>query len=425
MDGRLIGGRYRLLEPLGTGGTSAVWRATDERTGRPVAVKLLHPHLAADPAARERLQREAFAMGGIDHPNVVAVRDLILDEERPALIMDLVEGRSLAEAVTTGALPEADALRIAAESAAGLAAVHAAGLIHRDLKPANILLGADGRARVTDLGIAADADAGDAALTATDGVAGTLRYLAPERLLGEPATPSTDVWGLGVVLVEMLTGAPAFPASSIQARVDAAGQGVLRPDGVTDPVWAIIERATADDPAARYATAQAMAADLHQVAPGSPEVGAAGDVDAWADTAVIPLPVAPAPSGPAATPAALAAASPAAWPAAPVAEPSTADESRERRRAVPLLPLLGAALLVFVLAVAALGVGADAPAGSGEPAAGASAPATPNAVASDAPSPSAPVEDDSEAADHGDSSDDGEPGKGKGRGNGKGKGRDD
>ncbi|MGK2851745.1 MAG: serine/threonine-protein kinase [Candidatus Limnocylindrales bacterium] len=414
MDGRLIGGRYRLLEPRGMGGTAAVWRATDERTGRPVAVKLLHPHLAADQAARERLQREALAMGGIDHPHVVAVRDLILDDDRPALIMDFIEGQSLAEAIaTTGAVPEADALRIASEAADGLAAVHAAGLVHRDLKPANILLGKDGRARVTDLGIAASADPGEAALTATDGVAGTLRYLAPERLLGEPATPATDVWGLGVVLVEMLTGVAAFPATSIQARVGAAGQGVVRPDGVGDPVWAVIERATADDPTTRYATAEALAADLRRLAPVPAVAAAASDVDPWADTAVIALPVAAAPPD-----LATAAPIPAMAPASPpVGGPSATHGESARRRRMPLIPLAGAAVLVLVFAVAALGgSGADAPGGSGGPAGGASAPAVPNAVVTAAPSPSAPADEDDAAP-----SDDDKPGKGNGRGNGKGK----
>lgn len=406
MDGRLIGGRYRLLEARGMGGTAAVWRATDERTGRPVAVKLLHPHLAADPAARDRLQREALAMGGIDHPHVVAVRDLILDDDRPALVMDFIEGQSLAEAIQVrGALPEAEALRIAAEAAEGLAAVHAAGLVHRDLKPANILLGTDGRARVTDLGIAASAVPGDAALTTTDGVAGTLRYLAPERLLGEPAIPATDVWGLGVVLVEMLTGVAAFPATSIQARVGAVGQGIVRPDGITDPVWAIIERATADDPDARHATADALAADLHVLAPASemPAVAAATtDVDPWADTAVIPLPVA----------AAVPSTSEEPVPAASAAQAS--DAPRTPRR-VGLIPVLGAAALVLVVAVAAFGgSSAKVPLGSGGPAAGASTPAATSVVAT--PTPSAPVESDDDAE-----GDDGKPGKGKGRGNGKGK----
>lgn len=406
VDGRLIGGRYRLLEPRGTGGTAAVWRATDERTGRPVAVKLLHPHLAADPAARERLQREALAMGGIDHANVVAVRDLILDGDRPALVMDFIDGQSLGEALlATGAMPEAEALRIASEAAEGLAAVHAAGLVHRDLKPANILLGVDGRARVTDLGIAASVDPGDAALTATDGVAGTLRYLAPERLLGEPATPATDVWGLGVVLVEMLTGAPAFPGTSIQARVGAAGQGVARPDGIADPVWAIIARATADDPAGRYPTAEALAVDLRVLAPAATAAAAAGpgDVDPWADTVVIPLPVA-----------AVAPVSVAAVASAPVGAAPAMPGPSARHRGVPLIPLLGAGVLVLVIAVAALGgFAADAPGGSGDAAASASAPAATNVVES--ASPAASAEDDAASP-----SGDDKRGKGKGRGKGRG-----
>lgn len=409
MDGRSIGGRYRLLEPAGAGGTAAVWRATDERTGRPVAVKLLHPHLAADPEARERLQREALAMGGIDHPNVVAVRDLILDGDRPALIMDFVDGQSLAEAIaTTGALPEDEALRIASEVATGLAAVHAAGLVHRDLKPANILLGADGRARVTDLGIAANADPGDAAITATDGVAGTLRYLAPERLLGAPAVTATDVWGLGVVLVEMLTGEPAFPTSSIEARVGAAGQGVVRPEGIAEPAWTIIERATAGDPAARYPTAEAMAVDLRRLAPVPLAVAPGPVVDPWADTAVIPLPAAvPIPLPTLGTV------------PAPIVVPSAAAEPAAGRRGLPLIPVLGAAVLVLLIAVAALGgAGGDAPGGSGDPAAGASAPASTNVIAT-AP-PSAAV-GGATPPPNGDD----KPGKGRGNGKGKGNGKDD
>lgn len=411
MDGRLIGGRYRLLEPRGEGGTAAVWRAIDERTGRPVAVKLLHPHLGTDPAARERLQREALAMGGIDHPNVVAVRDLILDGNLPALIMDFVEGRSLADAIVeTGSQPLADALRVTSEVADGLAAVHAAGLVHRDLKPANILLGTDGRARVADLGIAASADPGEADLTAPDGVAGTLRYLAPERLLGEPATPATDVWGVGVVLVEMLTGAAAFPTTSIQDRVRAAGQGVVRPDGLTDPVWAIIERATADDPAARYGTAQSMAADLRRAGPEPAGGAATDDVDPWADTAVIPVPVAATVpmDDPIPTP-------------SPVVRPAVVQAGPDhRRRRTPLIPILGAAVLALVVAVAALGgSAADGPGGSAAPGAAASAPAATSSVATAAPAPSSPADDGAPPTDRA------KPGKGNDKGGDNGKGKDD
>jgi serine/threonine protein kinase len=184
MDGRLLGGRYRLLEARAMGGMASVWRAHDERTGEVVAVKRLHPHLIADEGARERFRREASAMEAIRHPNVVGVRDAVVDADEPALVMDFIAGRSVAELAADGrAFDAAEALRVAAAVADGLATVHAAGIVHRDLKPANVLIGDDGVVRLSDFGIAVGLE--DAtALTAEDGVVGTLRYLAPERLAG-------------------------------------------------------------------------------------------------------------------------------------------------------------------------------------------------------------------------------------------------
>ncbi|MEO6207766.1 MAG: serine/threonine-protein kinase, partial [Candidatus Limnocylindrales bacterium] len=256
MDGRLIGGRYRLLEARAIGGSASVWRAIDERTGRAVAVKRLHPHLAGDEHAIERLRREATVMGAVEHPNVVPVRDIVVDADGPAIVMDYIDGRSLAEHLTEdGPLAESEALRIATEVADGLAAAHANGLVHRDVKPANILLGSDGRARITDFGIATEIDRDGTALTAVDGVVGTMRYLAPERLAGEPAVPATDVWGLGVVLYEMLTGSVPYPATTIAERAGSALHVPERPASVTASTWAVIERALASDPSLRYAEA--------------------------------------------------------------------------------------------------------------------------------------------------------------------------
>lgn len=285
MDGRLIGGRYRLLEARAIGGSASVWRALDERTGRPVAVKRLHPHLAGDEHARERLRREATAMGAVEHPNVVPVRDVVVDADGPAIIMDYIEGRSLAERLADdGTITEPEALRIATEVADGLAAAHGHGLVHRDVKPANILLGADGRARITDFGIAAEIDDVSTALTAQDGVVGTLRYLAPERLAGEPAVPATDVWGLGAVLYEMLAGAVPYPATTVLERAESALQVPVRPTGLGAATWAVIERALASDPRDRYPEAGAMATDLRLTVPR-----ASLTVDPWADTMVVPI----------------------------------------------------------------------------------------------------------------------------------------
>jgi serine/threonine protein kinase len=265
MDGRLLGGRYRLLEAHAMGGMASVWRATDEQTGEIVAIKRLHPHLIADEGARERFRREVAAMEAIRHPNVVAVRDAVVDTDEPALVMDFVEGQSVAEMAADGhRFSEPEALGIAAAVADGLAAVHELGIVHRDLKPANVLIGNDGVVRLSDFGIAVGL-MDETALTADDGVVGTLRYLAPERLAGAPATPATDVWGLGTVLYEMLTGIAAFPATTLAARVAAASSPVTRPDGLSDATWAVLARALASEPGDRYADGAAMADALHRL----------------------------------------------------------------------------------------------------------------------------------------------------------------
>lgn len=403
MDGRLIGGRYRLLEARAIGGSAAVWRALDERTGRLVAVKRLHPHLAGDEHAIERLRREATVMGAVDHPNVVPVRDIVVDADGPAIVMDYIDGRSLAEHLTAdGPLAEPEALRIATEVADGLSAAHAVGLVHRDVKPANILLGLDGRARITDFGIATEIDSDGAALTAADGVVGTMRYLAPERLAGEPAVPATDVWGLGAVLYEMLSGGVPYPATTIVERAGSALHVPARPVGVTTSTWAVIERALASDPTLRYPEAGSMAADLRNLEPGIavPAIGP----DPWADTMVVPIPAV------ASIPAAVS--NPEVVPGRTVdPSPSGIGTGGTRARRLVVVGVLGLALVVGIVTINAGSAGADpADAGAVTPTASASlvvpqATATVSPVASDEPS--------AEPADNG-----------KGKGGGKGKGND-
>ena len=290
MDGRLLGGRYRLLEAHAMGGMASVWRATDEQTGEIVAIKRLHPHLIADEGARERFRREVVAMEAILHQNVVTVRDAVVDEDEPALVMDFVAGRSVVEMAADGhRFDETEAIGIAAPVADGLAAVHELGIVHRDLKPANVLIGDDGVVRLSDFGIAVGL-MDETALTADDGVVGTLRYLAHERLAGSPATPATDVWGLGTVLYEMLTGVAAFPATTLAARVEAASTPVARPDGLTDASWAVLAHALASEPGDRYADGAAMADALHRL-PGVP-APAVIPPDPSAPTELIALPTA-------------------------------------------------------------------------------------------------------------------------------------
>lgn len=270
------------------GGMASVWRATDEETGEVVAVKRLHPHLVADPAARERFLREAAALESVRHPNVVGIRDA-LDGDEPALVMDFVDGRSIAELTAEGhRFTRSETLGIAAGVADGLSAVHARGIVHRDVKPANVLIGPDGVARLSDFGIAVGAD-DDTALTAVDGVIGTLRYLAPERLAGEAASPATDVWGVGAILFELLSGTAAYPASTPAERVEMASRPVDRPTGVAEGTWTVVSTCLASDQQDRYQDGGALAAAIHAL-PGVPAPAPTAD-DPFAATEVIAMPV--------------------------------------------------------------------------------------------------------------------------------------
>ncbi|MGW1609059.1 serine/threonine-protein kinase [Streptomyces sp. NPDC002285] len=213
----LIAGRYRLSESIGRGGMGEVWRAHDETLGRPVAVKLLLPQ-DSDPTATSRFRLEAQTAARIAHPNVVGVRDFGEHENRLFLVMELVEGDSLARVASQfGALPAERVARIAAQAAAGLAAAHRQGIVHRDIKPGNLLLAADGTLKIGDFGIARFLDDPGAALTATGQIVGTSLYLAPERALGKPAGPASDVYALGCVLYQLLTGRPPFHADTAVA----------------------------------------------------------------------------------------------------------------------------------------------------------------------------------------------------------------
>ncbi|MDO0937244.1 serine/threonine-protein kinase [Streptomyces sp. DG2A-72] len=222
----LMAGRYRLDESIGRGGMGEVWRAYDETLARPVAVKLLLPQ-ETDPTATSRFRLEAQTAARIDHPNVVGVLDFGEYDDRLFLVMELVEGDSLARALAqSGALPADRVASIAAQAAAGLAAAHRQGIVHRDIKPANLLLDADGTLKIGDFGIARFLDDPGAALTATGQIVGTSLYLAPERALGQPAGPASDVYALGCVLYQLLTGRPPFQADTAVAilhqHLDAA-----------------------------------------------------------------------------------------------------------------------------------------------------------------------------------------------------------
>jgi serine/threonine protein kinase len=209
---QLLGGRYRLREVLGTGGMATVWRGTDDVLGRDVAVKVLSPQFATDAGFVARFNREARNVAALSNSHIVTVFDCGIDDATPYIVMELVSGRTLRQVLDeAGALPPGEAVAIAAAVCEALDAAHTAGLVHRDIKPANIVL--SGRdVKVLDFGIAkAQLPAGG---TRTNGVLGTAAYLSPEQASGEPVGPQSDLYSLGCVLFEMLTGAPPFAADS-------------------------------------------------------------------------------------------------------------------------------------------------------------------------------------------------------------------
>ncbi|WP_427924679.1 serine/threonine-protein kinase [Streptomyces sp. cg40] len=210
----LIAGRYRLHVAIGRGAMGEVWQAYDEVGGRPVAVKLLHAQ-NSEPTAAARFRLEAQTAGRLSHPHVVGVLDFGEQEGRLFLVMELVQGDSLSHVLAqAGPLPAEQVARIAAHSAAGMAAAHEQGIVHRDIKPGNLLLDADGSVKIADFGIAQFMNDPGGALTATGQIVGTSLYIAPERALGQPAGPPSDVYSLGCVLYQLLVGQPPFRAGS-------------------------------------------------------------------------------------------------------------------------------------------------------------------------------------------------------------------
>ncbi|MFE7881788.1 serine/threonine-protein kinase, partial [Streptomyces sp. NPDC057417] len=213
----LLAGRYRLDVEIGRGGMGEVWRAYDETLARAVALKLLLPQ-DTDATATSRFRLEAQTAGRLNHPHVVGVLDFGEFDNRLYLVMELVDGDSLSQVLaTSGPMPAERVAVLAAQASAGLAAAHAQGIVHRDVKPANLLLDARGTLKIGDFGIARFMDDPGAALTATGQIVGTGMYLAPERALGKPAGPASDMYSLGCVLYQLLSGRPPFEADSAVA----------------------------------------------------------------------------------------------------------------------------------------------------------------------------------------------------------------
>ncbi|MFI8963505.1 serine/threonine-protein kinase [Streptomyces sp. NPDC053493] len=213
----LVADRYRLQVCVGRGGMGEVWRATDEVLGRDVAVKLMlgHEH---DPSAADRFRMEAQTAARLSHPHVVGVFDFGTWDGKLFLVMELVHGDSLAgDRARPVVLSAEQVATVAAHAAAGLAAAHRQGVVHRDIKPGNLLMDGDGTVKLADFGIARFVDDPSAALTTTGQIVGTGLYLAPERALGKPASPASDVYSLGCVLYQLLSGQPPFRGDTATA----------------------------------------------------------------------------------------------------------------------------------------------------------------------------------------------------------------
>ena len=299
--GLLLARRYRLETRIAAGSVGEVWRAEDLVLGRPVAVKLLQEGYASHQQTLARFRAEARHAGSLTHPGIAHVYDYgeAGPAGRPYLVLELVDGPALAGVLARGPLDPGTTMDVVAQVAAGLAAAHAADLVHRDIKPANLLMSRDGLVKITDFGIAHAA--GSAPITQVGTLVGTPAYLAPERAAGEPATPASDLYSLGIVAYECLTGTTPFHGTPLEVA-SASRHGSLPPlpAAVPAPVAALVTDLTAKDPAARPESSAQVAVRAAQLRdaldgarltapPGSRPPAAAGS-----HTTVLPDPLGPA-----------------------------------------------------------------------------------------------------------------------------------
>src|SRR5580658_3116279 len=267
--GSALGGRYRLDAVVGRGGMSTVYRAFDTVLERPVAIKLMHREIASDSDQLERFRREARAVAQLSHPHIVGVIDAGEDENRPYIVFEYVEGETLKDRIRrVGRLPIPEAVAYAIEIARALGAAHARHIVHRDVKPQNVLIDEEGSAKVTDFGIARTLE--EEGLTADGRVLGTTDYVSPEQALGQDVTGQSDLYSLGVVLYEMLTGEVPFKGESQVAvamkhvRETIPDVQLRRPEA-SATLAGVLETATAKRVDERYADDAELIADLEDV----------------------------------------------------------------------------------------------------------------------------------------------------------------
>jgi serine/threonine protein kinase len=346
--GSLIADRYRVMERLGSGGMAVVYLAEDERLGRRVAVKRLHTGSPEDTA--KRFAREARMGASLNHPNVATVYDTVTDESSVVIVMEYVEGETLADTIRRGRVDPDEVVRILRGVAAALDHAHANGIVHRDVKPANVLLGRDGSVKLVDLGIATAVEG--TRITHSGSVMGTAAYMAPEQLDGSDAGPGTDVYALAAVAYEMLTGRPAYRGST---PVEIAHQVVNGPPPELAEAWPEAPRGACDavrrglsfDAADRPKSACAF---VEEIAAGLEPEPEPEPTAAMPRTSREPVAATPAAAAPA----------PVRRPEPPYQQPprSLGTPSGGRRSPlVPLLALLALAVVGGVLALTLLGGG--------------------------------------------------------------------
>src|SRR3954470_11598446 len=262
----MVDGRYRALNRLGAGGMAEVWCAQDEVLGRRVALKLLGAGFAEDPEFREAFRREAEAAAGLTHPNIVGIFDRSEWDGHPYIAMELVDGQTLKELVTErGPLPPDIAVGLTEQILRALGYAHKRGIVHRDVKPQNVIIDHDGQAKVADFGIARAGDTSQ--MTQAGAIIGTMQYLSPEQAEGRPVDRRADLYSVGIVLYELLTGRVPFEGEAtisiaikhINERPVPPAQ--LRP-GIPPALEAVVMRALEKDPARRFQTAEEFIAAL-------------------------------------------------------------------------------------------------------------------------------------------------------------------
>lgn len=320
----LLGGRYELRGILGRGGMAEVREGWDTQTGQSVAIKLLYPGFDSHPDYLRRFWAEAQSAAALRHPNIVAVYGSGEHNGTPFIVMERLPGNSLADLIAQGPLPAEHVRAMLDGVLSALSTAHAAGLVHRDIKPANILFTPAGDAQVADFGLAKGPDTHR---TQSGQIMGTMAYMSPERLAGNPATVNDDLYAVGVVGYEALTGRRAFPEENLVALANAITTNpppplsALRPD-ISPQLAAIIDRAMARDAAHRFPSAEVMRAELANI-DGDPVTG--------------PIPVAQVPQQPPGSP----------W--NPGTAPVPAFDARRR--------ISGVVWMVVILAIAAVVVG--------------------------------------------------------------------